>query len=62
MERLLLEARETVELSVLDGEEVVYVHKLDSLNPVRAYVQIGRRTYAHCVATNFVRRKVSTIF
>lgn len=51
MERLLAETRETVHLSVLDGEEVVYVHKLDSPNPVRAYTQIGGRTMAHCVAT-----------
>lgn len=51
MERLLVETRETVHLSVLDGEEVVYVHKLDSPNPVRAYTQIGGRTLAHCVAT-----------
>lgn len=51
MERLLVETRETVHLSVLDGEEVVYVHKLDSPNPVRAYTQIGGRTMVHCVAT-----------
>lgn len=51
MERLLVETRETVHLSVLDGDEVVYVHKLDSPNPVRAYTQIGGRTLAHCVAT-----------
>lgn len=51
MERLLADTRETVHLSVLDGDEVVYVHKLDSPNPVRAYTQIGGRTMAHCVAT-----------
>ena len=36
MTRLLSRTRETVHLSVLDGEEVVYVHKLDSPEPVRA--------------------------
>ncbi len=51
MERLLTQTQETVHLSVLDGDEVVYVHKLDSPNPVRAYTQIGGRASAHCVAT-----------
>lgn len=51
MDRLLAETRETVHLSILDGDEVVYVHKLDSPNPVRAYTQIGGRAKAHCVAT-----------
>lgn len=51
MEQLLADTRETVHLSILDGDEVVYVHKLDSPNPVRAYTQIGGRTLAHCVAT-----------
>jgi len=51
MDRLLEQTRETVHLSILDGDEVVYVHKLDSPNPVRAYTQIGGRAMAHCVAT-----------
>lgn len=51
MQRLLEDTRETVHLSVLDGDEVVYVHKLDSPEPVRAYSQIGGRAPAHCVAT-----------
>ncbi|HYG41878.1 MAG TPA: IclR family transcriptional regulator [Bordetella sp.] len=51
METLLDHTRETVHLSVLDGMEVVYVHKLDSPNPVRAYTQIGGRAQAYCVAT-----------
>jgi IclR family KDG regulon transcriptional repressor len=48
---LLERTRETVHLSVLDGEEVVYVDKLDSPEPVRAYTQVGGRAPAHCVAT-----------
>ncbi len=48
---LLERTRETVHLSVLDGDEVVYVHKLDSPEPVRAYSSIGGRAPAHCVAT-----------
>jgi DNA-binding IclR family transcriptional regulator len=51
MEALLERTRETVHLSVLDGDEVVYVHKLDSPEPVRAYSQIGGRAPAYCVAT-----------
>ena len=51
MDRLLTRTRETVHLTVLDGDEVVYVHKPDSPNPVRAYTQIGGRGRAHCVAT-----------
>lgn len=51
MERLLKNTRETVHLSVLDGDDVVYLHKLDSPEPVRAYSEIGGRAPAHCVAT-----------
>jgi len=51
MERLLQTTRETVHLSVLDGDEVVYVHKIDSPEPVRAYSEIGGRVPAWCVAT-----------
>lgn len=51
MEHLLAETRETVHLSILDGDEVVYVAKLDSPEPVRAYSEVGGRAPAHCVAT-----------
>jgi IclR family transcriptional regulator, KDG regulon repressor len=51
MEDLLAKTGETVHLSVLDGKEVVYVHKLESPNPIRAYTEIGGRALAHCVAT-----------
>ncbi|MES2185649.1 MAG: IclR family transcriptional regulator [Pseudomonadota bacterium] len=51
MEALVQATGETVHLSVLDRYEVVYVHKIDSANPVRAYTQIGGRAAAHCVAT-----------
>lgn len=51
MEGLLEQTGETVHLSVLDGAEVVYVHKIESHAPVRAYSQIGGRAPAHCVAT-----------
>lgn len=51
MEALLNQTGESVHLSVLDGLEVVYVHKVDSDHPVRAYTQIGGRAPAYCVAT-----------
>lgn len=51
MEALMELTGESVHLSVLDGLEVVYVHKVDSASPVRAYTQIGGRVPAYCVAT-----------
>lgn len=51
MEKLLNSTRETVHLSVLDGDEVVYIHKLDSPEPVRSYTEVGGRAPAYCVAT-----------
>lgn len=42
---------ETVHLSVLQDTEVLYIDKIDSLHPVRAYTQIGGRAPAYCVAT-----------
>lgn len=51
MDRLMELTGESVHLSVLDGIEVVYVHKVDSLSPVRAYTQIGGRVPSYCVAT-----------
>jgi len=41
MEALMALTGESVHLSVLDRRDVVYVHKVDSDNPVRAYTQIG---------------------
>lgn len=55
MEELMSLTGESVHLSVLDGTEVVYVHKVDSPNPVRAYTQIGGRAPAYCVATGKVQ-------
>jgi IclR family KDG regulon transcriptional repressor len=51
MESLMELTGESVHLSVLDGIEVVYVHKVDSERAVRAYTQIGGRVPAYCVAT-----------
>lgn len=49
---LLAEAsQETIHLSVLEGAEIVYLDKIDSPQPVRAYSEVGGRAPAHCVAT-----------
>ncbi|TGT54043.1 IclR family transcriptional regulator [Mesorhizobium sp. M00.F.Ca.ET.170.01.1.1] len=42
---------ESVHLSVLDGLQVLYVDKLESDRPVRAYTQKGGNSPLHCVAT-----------
>ena len=45
------ETHETVHLSVLEDNEVLYIDKIDSPMPVRAYSRIGGRAPAYCVAT-----------
>lgn len=39
---------ETVHLAVLDGSDVVYIAKVDSIHPVRMVSEVGRRLPAHC--------------
>ena len=51
MAALLADTGETVHFSVLDKNEVIYVNKLDSAHPVRAYSSIGGRAPAYCVAS-----------
>lgn len=51
MERLCQLSGETVHLSVLEGSEVIYLAKVDSPHPVRAYSRVGGRAPAYCVAT-----------
>jgi DNA-binding IclR family transcriptional regulator len=48
---LARETGETVHLSVLDGVDVIYIDKIDSVQPIRAYSMIGGRAPAHAVAT-----------
>ena len=43
--------QECVHLAALSGKEVVYLHKIESPQPVRAYSSIGGRAPAHCVAS-----------
>jgi DNA-binding IclR family transcriptional regulator len=42
---------ETIHLSILDGTEVIYIDKIDSVQPIRAYSMVGGRAPAHAVAT-----------
>lgn len=51
MRALAERTQETVHLSQLAGAEVVYLHKIESPQPVRAYSSIGGRAPAHCVAS-----------
>lgn len=51
MKALAQSSSETVHLSVLDGIDVLYLDKIDSPQPVRAYTAIGGRAPAHSVAT-----------
>lgn len=51
MRELAKETGETVHLSVLDGLDVVYVDKIDSAQPLRAYSTVGGRAPAYAVAT-----------
>lgn len=52
---------ETIHLSVLDRAEVIYLHKIESPQPVRAYATIGgaRRAIASPPArpTSHIRRR-----
>ncbi len=48
---LAARTNESVHLSILDGADVLYIDKLDSPQPVRAYSRIGGRAPAGCVAT-----------
>ena len=49
--RLARESRETIHLSILDGFDVIYIDKVDSEQPIRAYSMIGGRAPAYAVAT-----------
>lgn len=51
MRSLADQTQETIHLSLLDGAEVIYLHKIESPQPVRAYSSIGGRAPAYCVAS-----------
>jgi len=43
--------RETVQVAVLDGREVVYVERRESPQTLRLFGRVGLRNYAHCTST-----------
>lgn len=51
MRQLRDQTNETINLAVLDGNDVLYLHKEDSGEAIGSFTQIGGRAPAHCVAT-----------
>jgi len=51
LRQLADETHETVHLSILDGRDVLYIDKIDSIEPIAAYTKLGGRAPAHRVAT-----------
>lgn len=51
MAALARDCGETIHLSILDGTDVIYIDKIDSIQPIRAYSMVGGRAPAHAVAT-----------
>jgi DNA-binding IclR family transcriptional regulator len=48
LRRLGQQTGETVHLAVLDGAEVMYIDKVESVHPVRMYSKVGARAPVHC--------------
>jgi IclR family transcriptional regulator, KDG regulon repressor len=51
MQQLARLTKETIHLAILEGTDVIYLNKIESPQPVRAYSTIGGRAPAHCVAS-----------
>lgn len=51
MTRLVAELHEGAILGVLNGAEVVYLHLMESEQPVRVHARVGDRIPAHCTST-----------
>lgn len=51
MAQLAQSTGDTVHLSILENFEVIYIDKIDSLQPIRAYTMVGGRAPAYAVAT-----------
>ncbi len=47
LEKLVADTRETVHLAILDDFEVVYIDKVDGLQPVKMTSRVGNRMPAH---------------
>jgi len=51
LRRLADKTGESAHMTVLEGSEVVYIDKIDSRQPLRAFTPIAGRAPAYCVAT-----------
>ena len=51
MRQLCDQTRESINLAILDENEVLYLHKENSGEGISSFTQIGGRAPAHCVAT-----------
>jgi DNA-binding IclR family transcriptional regulator len=51
LEELALKSGETAKISVLDGDEVVFIDSINGSQIVRAFLPLGGRAPAHSVAT-----------
>lgn len=54
MDQLRNATRETVQVAVLDGREVVYVERRESPETLRLFGRVGHRNDAHCTSTGKV--------
>ena len=54
LEAIASRTDETVHLTILDGNETVYIDKIESRHPVREFTRVGARAPAHCTATGKV--------
>ena len=54
IEQLAAATRETIQIAVLDGREVVYVERRDSPQALRIFGRIGHRNDAYCTSTGKV--------
>lgn len=54
LDRLGAATGETVHLGVMDGSEMVYLDKVESVHPVRMYSRIGARADLHCTGVGKV--------
>lgn len=51
LDQLATTTRETVQVAVLDGREVVYVERRESPQTLRLFGRVGHRNDAHCTST-----------
>ena len=53
MRRLVGKLKDGAVLGILNGFEVVYVHRIEGSQAVRVHAEIGERIKAHCTSTGF---------